>query len=106
MRMGLVHANLNKPDSVTEADRPGVSRSPLYKNQHEEVSFENWEPGARVSMTAVKGADVFVIKGGFQDETDELRKHSWLRIPAGGNLDAVAGTDGTTVRIKKITYCR
>jgi len=97
----FVHANLNKLGSVTEANRPGVSRSPLYKDQHEDVSFEYWEPGASVSMAADKGAEVFVIKGGFQDGSDQLRKHSWLRIPAGGNLNAIAGSDGTTVWIKR-----
>ncbi len=97
----FVHANLNKLGSVAEANRPGVSSSPLYKDDHEDVRFEYWEPGASVSVAADRGAEVFVIEGGFQDGTEQLRKHSWLRIPVGEHLDAVAGPEGTTVWIKR-----
>jgi len=97
----FIHANLNKLGSVAEANRPGVSSSPLYKDHQEEVRFEYWEPGVSVSMVMDGGAELFVIEGGFQDGTDELRKHSWLRIPVGGELKAVAGTEGATVWVKQ-----
>lgn len=97
----FVHVNLNKLGSVAEANRPGVSSVPLYKDQHEDVRFEHWQPGTSVPMAVDKGAEVFVIEGGFQDGADELGKHSWLRIPAGGNLNAMAGSDGATVWIKQ-----
>jgi len=97
----FIHANLNKLGAVADADRPGVKSSPLYKDHLEEVRFEHWAPNTTVSMEFDGGAEIFVIKGGFQEGADELRKHSWLRIPAGGRLKADAGTDGATVWIKQ-----
>jgi len=97
----FVHANLNKLGSVAEANRPGVRSSPLYQDHHEDVRFEHWAPDAAVSLDVEGGAELFVIEGGFKEGADELRKHSWLRIPVGGKLDARAGSAGSTVWIKQ-----
>lgn len=97
----FIHANLHKLGSVAEANRPGVRSAPLYKDHLEEVLFEHWEPAATVSIAADKGAEVFVIDGGFQEGADQLRMHSWLRIPVGGKFNATVGPDGATVWIKQ-----
>jgi len=46
------------------------------------------------------GAEVFVLDGGFKQEDDDLRQHSWLRMPVGSTLSATAGTQGAMVWIK------
>ena len=96
----FVHANRHKLSAIPEQGRAGVSVSPLYKDENEEVRFERWQAGAKVSIDASKGAEVFVLEGGFQQENDDLRQHSWLRMPVGSTLEAIAGKDGAIVWIK------
>jgi len=97
----FVHANQHKLGAVAESGRPGVSASPLFKNQFEDVRFEYWEPGASVAIDATGGAEIFVLHGGFTESGDNCVKNSWLRVPVGGVLTPVAGADGATVWIKK-----
>jgi len=96
----FIHANRHKLGSVPDRDRAGVSVSPLYKDDNEDVRFEHWEPGAEVSVDSSGGAEVFVLEGGFQQDGDDLRQHSWLRMPAGSTLSATAGKTGAHVWIK------
>jgi len=95
-----IHTNLNKLGSVPEQGRPGVSVSPLYKDERENVRFEKWDPDSSVTIDSTKGAEVFVLEGGFEQGGDTLRKHSWLRMPAGESLTATAGPAGASVWIK------
>jgi len=80
----FIHANRHKLGSVPDRYRAGVSVSPLYQDNDENVRFEQWEPGAIVDIDASGGAEVFVLEGSFRESEDELRQHSWLRTPVGG----------------------
>ncbi len=95
-----VHANMNKLGSVAERDRPGVEVSPLYKDAYEDVRFEYWQAGATVKVDTTGGGEVFVLDGSFSENNDELRQHSWLRVPVDSDIEAVAGPDGAKVWIK------
>lgn len=95
-----IHANRHKLGAVAEQGRPGVSVSPLYKDDNEDVRFEQWEPGAAVEIDSSGGAEVFVLDGGFKQNEDELRQHSWLRMPVGSTLAATAGPQGASVWVK------
>lgn len=96
----FVHANLGKLGSVDESNRPGVKASPLFQDKNEDVRFEHWAPNASIVVDASGGAEVFVIEGGFIEGADTLRKHSWLRVPVGGTLNATVGVKGATVWVK------
>jgi anti-sigma factor ChrR (cupin superfamily) len=95
-----IHANLNKLGAIPEQGRSGVSVSPLYKDNRENVRFEQWEPGATINIDSSGGAEIFVLEGGFEQAGDELRKHSWLRMPVGSTISAIAGPDGASVWVK------
>lgn len=95
-----IHADRNKLGSVPDRDRAGVNVSPLYKDSRENVRFEQWEPGATVEIDASGGAEIFVLEGGFRQGDDDLRKHSWLRMPVGSELSATAGSEGANVWVK------
>jgi len=97
----FVHANLHKVGAVAEVDRPGVRVSTLFQDEFENVRFERWEAGASVAQAFDAGAEIFVIEGGFRDGEDELRKQSWLRLPANSKLNAVAGDQGAVVWVKR-----
>jgi len=96
----FVHADLNKLGAVPEAGRAGVRVSPLFKDAHEEVRVETWNAGSTVVVDATAGAEVFVLDGSFSEGDDVLAKHSWLRMPPGGAVNALAGQTGARVWIK------
>ena len=96
----FVHANRYKLGKVADRNRAGVLVSPLYEDSRESVRFEQWEPATPVSIDASGGAEIFVLEGGFSEGGDELRKHSWLRSPAGTSLSVIPGSNGATVWVK------
>ncbi len=96
----FVHANRHTLGAVPDRDRPGANVSPLYKDAHEDVRFEHWEPGATVRVDAEGGAELFVLEGELTESGDPLRVHSWLRQPTNSELIATVGPSGARVWIK------
>ncbi|MEZ5930402.1 MAG: cupin domain-containing protein [Alphaproteobacteria bacterium] len=95
-----VRVATDKIGRVAERERPGVEVTPLFKDAREDVRLEHWAPGAEVIVPADGGAELFVLEGGFAEGGDELRRHSWLRVPIGGTIMAKAGPAGARVWIK------
>jgi len=85
---------------LTPHDRPGVEITPLYEDDRETVQLERWSAGTQVSMSVPEGGEYLVLDGGFKESGDQLLKHSWLRLPIGGHLNAVAGAAGAKVWVK------
>ncbi len=92
--------NMNKTEAVAAADRVGVSVIPLYQDGRETVRTENWAKGAKIEMDLPEGGEFLVLNGSFTEGDDTLRKHSWLRVPVGGKLNAVSNSDDTKVWVK------
>jgi quercetin dioxygenase-like cupin family protein len=95
-----VRIGMNDPAPRTASDRPGVTIRPLYADSHETVALEIWAPDARVEMEMPDGAELLVLAGDCVESGELLRPLSWLRIPAGGLIDAVAGEHGARVWVK------
>lgn len=96
-----VKIDMNKMGSVPAAGRDGVAVMPLFEDNRETVQMETWSAGAKVEIDAPEGAEFLVIHGGFNSDKGEvLRKESWLRIPEGDKLIAVAGVEGAKVWMK------
>ncbi len=95
-----VHAQRHKLGAVPDRDRKGANVSPLYKDEHEDVRFEQWDANADIQVDAVSGAEVFVLEGGFTEGSDELRQYSWLRMPAKSTINAKVGPNGAYVWVK------
>ncbi len=91
---------MNKLGSVEDANRTGVKVSPLFKDDYEDVRLEYWKPNIKVQIDTQGGAELFVLEGGCNADGDELRKHSWLRIPVGETLEVASGDQGAKVWIK------
>lgn len=96
----FVHANRHKLGAVADRERAGVAVSPLYRDAREDVRFERWAPDTVVRVDAAGGAELFVLEGDLLADGDPLRRHSWLRAPAGSTIEAVAGERGAEVWIK------
>lgn len=69
----------------------------LFEDGRETVRMETWEQEARIARHLPGGGEFLVLDGGFTEGGETLRRLSWLRLPPGGQFDAVAGPDGAKV---------
>ena len=95
-----VKIDMNKMGSIPMDGRPGISVMPLFRDDRETVQLENWSPETDVQLDMPGGAELLVLSGSLTEGSDELRRHSWLRIPPGGTLSARSGQAGAQVWIK------
>jgi len=96
----FIHADMNKLGSVSDANRVGVEVSPLFKDAHEDVRLEYWEPNTKIVVDALGGAEILVLDGGFTESGEQLRKESWLRVPVNTIIKVETGKQGAKVWIK------
>ncbi|WP_135506474.1 cupin domain-containing protein [Roseovarius aestuariivivens] len=90
----------DKLGAVDDATRPGVSVSPLFKDGHEDVRLEIWEPGTRAVVTAPHGAEILLISGALTLDGEVLEPWSWIRRADGQAVDLSAGPGGAKLWIK------
>lgn len=95
-----VKIDMNKMASVPRAGHAGVEVMPLFQDSRETVEMQTWAPGANVTMALPGGGEFLVLEGNLETVGAVMRHHSWLRLPAGGTFEAVAGDDGAKVWIK------
>lgn len=93
-----IRSSMISPAAV--AGRNSVGVIPLYDNAREDVRIEVWDPGTEIRFGAPGGMEVFVLHGGFVENGESFSKHSWLRLPPGETLSAIAGAAGARVWIK------
>jgi len=95
-----IRIDLNRIGAVADAARPGVAVTPLFLDPRENVRVEQWQPDVTVPVDTDGGAELFVLEGGFEEGGEDLRRHSWLRLPSGAQAVAKAGPAGAKVWIK------
>ena len=93
--------HLHEADLAWAAAGEGVSAALLHRDAREEVRRERWAPGARIARGAADGREIFVLSGGFAEGGEDFSRWSWLRLPKGAGLDAVAGPEGAEVWVKE-----
>ncbi len=79
---------------------PGIETLPLFLDSHEQVRLERWAPGVAVTRPAPGGIEALVLDGSFEEGNEPFHPHSWLRLPPGTPLQAVAGPQGCRLWIK------
>lgn len=82
------------------AGRPGVTQAALFAHPDEQVRLEQWVPGAAIDLALPGGAELLVLAGSFTDGAEAFSTQSWLRLPAGGRLQAQAGPRGCRLWVK------
>jgi quercetin dioxygenase-like cupin family protein len=95
-----VTIDMNAGTPVAQAQRPGVSVLPLFRDARETVQLETWAADTKLSLDMPGGAELLILDGSCQESGEPMRALSWLRIPVGGHINAVAGGQGTRVWIK------
>ncbi len=96
-----VRLNSNFMQPVLHRDLDGVAVTPLYKDDFEEVEIQDWDANTEAVLDAPDGIEVLVLSGEFSEAGDTLVKQSWLRLPVGSTLKAIAGSQGAKVWIKR-----
>lgn len=79
---------------------PGLRAALLHEDARERVRCIAMAPGAALSEAAPGGAELLVLEGTLTEGGEALRPSSWLRLPQGARLDAVAGEGGARLWIK------
>lgn len=85
---------------VPGTGRRGVEVIRLFADAHEQVRLERWAPGTIVDLPAPGGIELLVLDGLFSEGGEAFTGQSWLRLPAGASLQAVAGPEGCRVWVK------
>ena len=94
-----LNSNFMKP--VPHRDIEGASVTPLYIDDHEEVSIHHWNANTDITLDASQGLELLVLEGDLVESKEALEKHSWLRLPVGSKLNAHTGPNGAKVWIKQ-----
>jgi quercetin dioxygenase-like cupin family protein len=77
-----------------------MGRQQLFENDHERVWVEALEPNAGLRLDNPRGLELLLLEGNIVGEDFDLQPLSWMRLPAGEPLNAVAGKGGTRLWIK------
>lgn len=78
----------------------GVATALLHKDARETVTYHHLDSGATLQVAAEGGIELLMIDGTASESGEALHTGSWLRIPEGGSLKAVAGQNGAKVWMK------
>lgn len=81
--------------------RQGVEAVQLFEDARETVRIERWAPDARIAYAPDGGIELFVLDGSFTEGGETFGPWSWLRLPIGAALDAVAGPEGCRLWVKE-----
>ena len=82
------------------ACRPGIEAMALFEDDREQVRIERWSAANTVRLNAPGGIEILVLGGGFMEGGEAFEAHSWLRLPDGASLNAVAGPQGCRIWMK------
>lgn len=96
-----VQLNTNFMEAIPVVGSPGIAVTPLYKDTFETVELQSWQPNIAQVQKFEQGAEILVLEGSLTNQADTLERHSWLRLPIGGRLDARAGSEGVKFWLKK-----
>jgi quercetin dioxygenase-like cupin family protein len=96
------HVNIDTRliDAVAPAGRQGMKPIPLFNDVREDVRLEDWREGASVLLDVPGGFEGLVLEGSFAEGGETFARHSWLRLPKGSRLTAVAGPAGARLWVK------
>lgn len=78
----------------------GVATAHLHRDAREIVTYRHLDAGATLHNADAGGIELLVIAGSITEVGETLRKGSWLRLPEGQPLLAVAGDEGARLWLK------
>ena len=78
----------------------GVAITPLFSDAVEDVFILTLDPNTPHAVEAPGGVEALVLSGEASESSEFLQKDSWIRIPAGSQMNLTAGSEGVRLWIK------
>ncbi len=72
----------------------------LFENTHEQVWARTWPRDARIYLPNSRGLELLVLDGTITGDGFALQPLSWMRLPPGMPLEAMAGAVGARLWLK------
>ncbi len=92
------------PSQITlkaASDADPVAVVVLHHDAREKVTLEHWPAGASIRRAPADGIEILCLEGTFAEGGEEFTAQSWLRLPVGTALNAVADSEGCSVWVKE-----
>ncbi|HMQ93475.1 MAG TPA: cupin domain-containing protein [Amaricoccus sp.] len=89
------------PSMAPLVGRPGAVGRVIHEDERELVRVEEWAPNARIEFAPRGGIEILCLDGGFSEGGESFGRWSWLRLPDGAPLSALAGARGCRVWMKE-----
>ena len=86
--------------SIPHAELNSLAITPLYQDAFETVNLLYFKPKQTLSLNTPGGAEILILDGALEEQTDTLVKHSWLRTPVNSFIHAKAGNNGAKIWLK------
>ena len=80
--------------------KEGLASVELHRDVREVVRYHQLDPGARLEVSTLSGIELLILDGGLTEGDDTLTTGSWLRLPEGQSLNALAGAEGARIWMK------
>jgi anti-sigma factor ChrR (cupin superfamily) len=87
-------------DDELGAPVDGVATATLHRDARETVTYSRLEAGAVFASGAGGGIELLLIEGAVTVDGEVLGRNSWLRLPEGASLSAVAASSGAKLWMK------
>lgn len=78
----------------------GVASAVLHQDDRETVSYLQLDAEKPLTLSQPGGIELLIIGGSIIESGETLKTASWLRLPDGQALSAVAGSDGAKIWLK------
>jgi quercetin dioxygenase-like cupin family protein len=88
----MVHLENNGDPAATQI---------LFSSNSEKVTFHRCPAGAAFRLANSFGLELLVLSGTVEESGDLLQTSAWLRLPPGAPLQAIVGSDGARLWIKR-----
>ena len=79
---------------------PDVQSGTVFQDAREHVTLERWSSATTVTRAVPGGLELLVLEGSLTEGGEVFGVQSWLRLPAGAVLHAVAGAEGCRLWMK------
>lgn len=96
-----VRVDADKISKLETAAGPWVKMTPLFHDDRETVRMEEWSSNAPITFAPQGGLEILCLTGEFAEGGEDFAELSWLRLPVGQSLNAVAGPQGCRVWVKE-----
>lgn len=80
--------------------KDGVAQVELHRDAREVVTYYQADANTGITVNAKGGIELLILSGSLIEGGETLIEGSWLRLPDGSDLSAVAGPDGAAFWVK------